>query len=72
MTGDTRLHPETNLTRRRRLLALAQAPKWHKPWYSQYVWLGRMGWTYWLIGGAFLTPEGEDELWRLNQFLRDP
>lgn len=69
MTG--RLHPETNLTRRRRLLALARAPKWHKPWYSQYVWLGRMGWTSWALGSAFLTYEGENELCRLNRLRQD-
>jgi hypothetical protein len=51
----------TNL-RKKRLLLLATAPKWHKRFYSQYCVLMRDGFVKWCLGTAFLTEEGKKEL----------
>ena len=51
--------------RRKRLLLLAKAPKWHKRFYHQYYWLINEGLVGWTLGTAFLTEAGEKELDRL-------
>lgn len=52
--------------RRKRLLLLAQATKWHKRFYSQYCVLIGEGLVSWQLGTAFLTKEGQEELARLT------
>ena len=51
--------------RRKRLLLLATAPKWHKRFYSQYCTLINEGLVEWCLGTAFLTDKGMNELARL-------
>jgi hypothetical protein len=63
MSGFRQLTP----LRRKRLLLLAQAPKGHKRFYSQYYTLIKEGLVGWILGTAFLTDEGKAELWRLTQ-----
>lgn len=52
--------------RRKRLLLLAQEPKWHKRFYSQYCVLIEDGLVRWIFGTAFLTESGRKELKRLK------
>lgn len=52
--------------RKKRLLLLASDPNcWHKRFYSQYVELGRLGLTEWVLGTALLTTKGQRELLEL-------
>jgi len=51
--------------RKKRLLLLATAPKWHKRFYSQYCELIYEGLINWTFGYAFLTEKGREELERL-------
>lgn len=57
-----------NKTKCRRLLLLAQSPNhWHKRFYHLYYHLVQEGLVRWVLGTAFLTPEGVEELNRLNK-----
>lgn len=51
--------------RKKRLLLLAAGHADHKAWYSSYCELSRQGLTGWILGTAYLLPEGEKELQRL-------
>lgn len=59
MTGRGDYIPDLRV---KRLLLLAQKPKWHKRFYSQYYWLQREGLIDWVLGTAFLTPMGIEYL----------
>lgn len=52
--------------RTKRLLLLAQSPnQWHKRFYHQYYYLCWEGLTGWMLGTAYLTDKGKEELKRI-------
>ena len=54
--------------RTRRLLQMAEQPGFnHKAFYGQYCRLMEEGWAGWVIGMAYLTPDGQQHLASLLQ-----